>query len=594
MICKINTLIDRKILLYCGWLFLITAIYAIYLFRVFQYFDRPISPDAARVYLPFATNVLEQGLSFLFKSESIKVAPLSYLWPALFGGKAEVVKCVNIIAGIFMIAFTYGIARRLHSHVAGLVAALLFARSPLLIHWVPTALSEPPFFLFTLIWLWSLGEIIHGKKWAIPIFSVALCLSILSRSVWLYPSIIFLFSTWAWILYRPTSRKIAQNLSIALSLGLIIPALIILKNLILYNLPSIAAGTGAALFYGANIMTNGFEPPLLGLNYENGRGLLSAVGGREHTSVAIQFLKERSMFELWNWYLTKISWNTLFTTLDTSIKISVWRVIEITMATICVWHGIKKRQLFASLLGIAVVLQLLQTAVVLYNPRYSAGNIDLALIPMAAVGIMLSLNIRVGLLGNRVGRDVNINIFNLYGYGISAVVIASILVVALYHRNVPIINLPSNIPVSVLFTKSNILMNVEVQTSEIYENYRKYYVKIDVPKQIMPSGSSNTLWEIDMLISSPIEKRGCNMASLNYISDQHPFEEERKVDFNVYDDGIAHRYFLGTAFKNSHLFPVESGELVIKLDCLSTASIVVNKVSLISPHFIDAYFKKNI
>lgn len=574
-------------LIQCGLLALVAAAYY---FRVQRYFDRTVTPDAADFYLPMAKSFIEQGLSFLLQPESIQVPPVSYIWPALFGGEFSTVRYANSVAGIFMVALTYGIGRRLHSHAAGIVAALLFSISPLLISRIPTALAEPPFFLFTLIWFWSLGEVISGKKWAIPISALALTLSVLTRTVWLYPAILFLFfiATWMWL--KPNEKKPLVYLSIALASGLVVPILVIIKNGMLFGVPSISLGSGGALFYGTNLMTNGFEPPMLGLQYESGQNaLFSIVGNREHAAVAVQFLKERSLLELWDWYLTKITWVTFFTTLEAPLKQSVVRVTELALTSVCLWHAIKKGRLFAALIGTAIVLQIFQTAIVLYNIRYSVGGLELLLIPMAAVGIVLSLNVPIGLVKDGLVHGDYKKTFMLYRYGIASFAITSILVAGLYTRTVPVINLPPNVPVSILFSIDHVQMNQRLPPLTERTEYREYYIELDVPRQFMLPGSINALWAIEMA-----RTKGCKEASLDFMSDEYPKITKREVGFNVHDDNSMHTYFLGTAFENTHLFPSKSGGLILKIDCPSSASILVNKVSLIIPHFIDAYFKSDL
>jgi hypothetical protein len=585
----LNSLRYRKIPMHWGWLIVFILIY---FFRAFKLFDNPIAPDAALVYLPYAKNVLEQGMSFLLKPESIMVSPVSYLWPALFGGGLTVVKYANLVAGMFMVMFAYGIGRRLHSRPAGLIAAFLFAMSPFLVSWIPTALSEPPFFLFTLIWFWCLGEIISGKKWAIPVAAIALSLSILTRSVWLYPSILFLILIYVWIFYNPKNRENATNLAVALSLGLVLPVLVIIKNIIFFDLPSIDTGAGNALFYGANIMTNGFEPPLLGLAYENGVTPDIFLYNKEHATVAMQFFKERSWFELLDWYITKITWVTFFTTLEASIKDSVWRAVEVAMTVTGIWWGIRQKNILLLLMGVGVILQIFQTAFVLYNIRYSTDNLELLLIPMAAVGIALSFNIEKEKIinGESVGYKEKFLIRNKYG--IAGAAIAITLFVLLYFRAVPTINLPSHIPVSILFESKDPLRAGHASFSGKSKRANEYNVELSVPKQVLPPGVGNALWEIRMAIL-PVAGSICEKSSVSLNALQNPPSKIRTVNFNVHDDGLFHTYLIGTANSNAGLFPIEPSSLHLKFYCQSNVRVVVENISLVAPHFIETYFKND-
>jgi len=567
------------------------AIIVLYLYRGIGYLDRPTAIDVLNVYLPFANKVLEQGLGFLLQPESIIVSPLSYLWPAILGGELSVIKYVNLSVGVLMVLLTYGIGRQLHSRLVGLIAAFLFAKSPFLISWIPTALSEPPFFLFTLTWIWALGEVLTGRKNFIPIAAIALSLSILTRAVWLYPSIVFLLVILCLSCFKISTRQTMLNLSVALGLGLILPILVILKNLIFFGLPSIDSGSGGALFYGTNLMTNGFEPPLLGLAYEGGAtDFHSVIGNREHAAVAIKFLKERSLFELLDWYLTKLSWVTFFTPIEASIKSSLWRVFELSMAITATYWGIKQKKIFVLLLCAGIALQIFQTAFVLYNIRYSTDSLELLLIPLAAVGVYLSLN-----FGEKVIKDGNqpyfLHILRFPNkFTLISIILMSVLCLTLHFRTLPIITLPPKIPTSILFQSSDFSRVLRTSFLDQDQRLLEHNVILATPNQVLPRGAHNALWEIKMTLS-PSSGGVCSNALISFDSEDSPDLKVEIVDFPVYSDGLPHTYLLGTAGKNASLFPLESGRLIMKVNCESDVSVLVDQMSLVVPHFIDYFFK---
>lgn len=570
---------------------LMIAIILVYLYRVTKHFDVPIATDAALVYLPYAKIILAQGFGFLLQPESTIVSPIAYLWPALFGGNIVVVKYVNLIAGILMLMLTYGIGKQLHSNVAGFVAAFLFAASPFLISRIPTALSEPPFFLFTLIWFWSLGEIFAGKKWAIIIAAIALNLSILTRGIWFYPAILFLVITVCWGLLKIVDKTITIRLALALALGLVFPILAIIKNIIFFGLPAIDAGGGGALFFGTNLMTNGFEAPLLGLTYEYGLNPDIIQRNSDHALVALQFLRERSFFGFFDWYFTKISWITLFTTLDAPIKYSVLRAVELAMAAIGFLWGIRQKNALILIMGLGVFIQIFQTAFALYNIRYSTDNLELLLIPLAALGFVLILSLEKENINKIENNKKPIFSLNLTSLRVVGLILLLTLLILINLRLTPVINLPSHVPISVLYENKNLL---KIDSNLFINEIRKttdYSVDINVPKLILPEGSMNALWEINMSI---LPKAGdqCDRASLNYISDLSSNIDSRAVSFKIYDNGQMHKYLLGTANSNASLFPFVPGKLVLKFNCQTDVIIKIEKISLIVPHFIKTYFKK--
>ena len=605
-----------------GWLFVAILIF---LCQTMWHFNKPTAPDVVQIYLPLAKKFLAQGISFFLQPESIIALPVSYLWPSLFGGDIVAIKSANVFCGVLMILLTYGIGQQLHSRIAGLIAAFLFAVSPLIVRWIPTALSEPPFYLFTLIWLWGMGEVIAGKKWAIPIASIALSMSILTRAIWFYPSIVILFFVSLLFIFKFTARTTTCYTTVALALGLVIPILVIIKNIVLFGVPTIESGSGGALFLGTNILTNGFEPPLLGLTYETGNiGFKNAIGNQEHARVAMQFLKERSVFDLFDWFLTKISWATLFTTLEAPIFVSVWRAIELAIAFAGLWWGIKQKNFFVLFIGSGIVLQILQTAFPSYNIRYSIDGIELLLIPLVAVGIAASLNITVN---EKSTSKSKMHFYRRHQHAIVAVSITAVLFLALYFRSVPTINLPSHIPVSVLYKNEDI---VQINQSLALDDDKKIFslqAVLNVPKQALPSGTRSAIWEIKMAVL-PSSGGSCIKSSASFHSnnslqsarlDNHePSEnntslkevshwltfvkswfkstqnrstETGEVYFNVYNDSIAHTYLLGSAVSGAELFPTEAGKLTLKFDCSPDVQIILERVSLVAPHFIETYFK---
>ncbi len=571
---------------------LIFIIFIYFCNALLTFFYSPIALDAANVYLPFAKKILDEGIGFLFSQESIVTSPISFLWPALFGGEHHIVKFANLIAGVFMVLLVYGIGRRLYSRSSGLIAAGLFAASPLMCQWIPTSLSEPPFFLFTLLWFWGLLEINAGKQWAIPVAALALSASILTRGVWLYPAIIFIILLLAFYIFKLGAAKKTGHLLIACISGLVLPLLFIVKNFVLFGLPAIDTGSGGALFFGTHLLTNGFEPLPLGLSYEHGSNMRTVVGSGQHAAVAMEFLNSRSISELLHWYLTKISWVTLFSVTDKPIAVSIWRCVELAGAiTAFVW-ALKQRYFLVIVLAAGVVLQILQTALVLYNIRYSIDNLELLLIPLASVGIALAFNrpyeSRMGIAGD-FGPKYGY-IFNQYA--IQLIAIATMLFLVSYLRPAPAIHLPAHIPVSVLFesNETKVIKSAASAGSLPSDSPSSVSLQWYVPAQVLPSGTSNALWKITLSVASNTGR--CHKASLSFATLLAPHDESTAVRFPVHGDGQSYTYLLGTAVMNAHLFPMDSGKLTLALDCDNDAKITVKNIALVAPHIIETYFGK--
>lgn len=568
----------------------------LYIHRALEYLPRPIATDAALVYLPYAKRLLADGISFLMRPESVYVPPVTYMWPALFGGEAEAVKIANLIAGIVMIFICYGIGKRAHSPLAGIVAALLFVNSPMLVSWIPTPLSEPPFYLFTLIWIWGICEVMGGNRWAISVAIAGLALSILTRSVWLYPSILLIFIFAGLSLWRTESRKTYRRLALIQILGVLPSIIVIFKNLVLFGLPAIDTGTGGALYYGANIVTGGFEPPLLGLDYEDGGDSRSLVGNRAHALVAMQFFSERSWSEIVGWYLQKLSWITLFTKLEAPMSWSVWRILELSFLAIALRWAIKQKQLITLLLAGGVVLQILQTGFVLYNIRYSIDNVELLLVPLAAIGVVVIADslwtdvnaVRLAKLPCQLGTTMEGVRYLALG-----VTVFLVLFVALSLRPLPTINVPPQVPVLKLFEygdESRYANLPQVNSSEVGATF----IQFKVPELTMPTGATNAIWQFNISIKGD-PGDGCKKASVNYseASKIGSSVDSKPIYFGVVGDGVGRNYYIGTAYRNATLFPSKTGFVTLAIDCPMGSTIRLNNAALIVPKIAEHYFMRN-
>ena len=582
---------------------LLSIIILFYIYRTLFYLDNnSLTPDAITTYLPFAQKVINQGFSFFSTAESLNASPLSYLWVALFQADVSLVRYVNLILGIFMVILIYKLGRQLHSSAVGLVAAFLFARSQLLIPWIPTLLSEPTFYFFTLLWFWAIGEVIANKRWAIPVAATALTLSILARSIWFYPALIFIFLSTIWFFISQSNRELAKRIVIANSIGLILPVSFIIKNYIVFSAPVIAFGSGFALYAGTNLMTSGFEPYYLGTGYGGSLDHLSLIGDREHSLVALEFLKDRSVIDLISWFLQKLQWTLFFSPLDIPYVVSLWRTLEISFATIAICWGINKNSLFVKVLTIGFLIQLFQTAFALYNTRYSADNLEFLLILLSAVGIVISFS---GIYGtilsflNMILKKSSVKILpNTYPnvkYGVGGLLLFLILIIYLGFRTVPILHLPNHIPVTTLFKLTSPIIKDSTLFFNDSELDEKKFTQIDtiihIKSKIVPNEPDYPVWTIKMSLSS--RNNGlCKNASLNFYSVNGL--KSSAIYFDVKNDGSMNIYNIGAGGFQKHLFPETNGKIVLSVYCTKDVNILVNQVSLVVPHMVEYYWSRII
>lgn len=376
----------------------LVMIICMYLYKSIRYFRSPFfSPDAENYYLPFARKLIDIGPSFIFEKNSLVISPGTYIWPALFGGNATIIRPANLILGVFMILLIVDIGRLLYSKLTGLISGFLFAISPIVIVWIPSLLSEPPFIFFTLLFIWSMIKISQKQTSYIFLCAFSLSSSILIRPVWLYPSILLLLTAPMvfFFLIEVESKIVLKNILLTIALGLVLPVSFIFHNQINYQLPALATGSGNAIFLGTNIFTGGYEPPIINLNYNVGKFFPTEFNkydfiefDKKLISVSKEMLKQMPIKDFFYWAVSKLSWFSFFSPLDASFKTSILRMLEFSLSLTGFIWSIREKKFAIMTLGFAYILQTGQAIPALYNIRYSAGNLEPILILLTPIGLI--------------------------------------------------------------------------------------------------------------------------------------------------------------------------------------------------------------
>jgi len=568
----------------------------VYLVAAIPHLNSDPTADILVTYLPFAKAFVERGIELFVDPDYVFVTPGPYLWIALFGADVGNVEVANLVAGVPMIILIYALTSQLHSRTAGIISAMLFSVFPYFHLWIPTALSEAPFYLFTLLWFWALERTLSCCKWAIFVSAFALTISIFMRAVWFYPAILFLVVGVLSVLFN-IKFGVNRYVLYSLALGLFIPIVFLIKNLFVFGLPTLDTNSSGVLFYGTHIMANGMEPPYLGMSYES-ISFRDITGYKAVSAAAIQFLKDRTLTELGSWYIGKIFWVIFL--VQTPLLIMVWRLIEWTFVIVSLIWAIRYRKTFILIIGMGIVLQILQTSVALYNQRYSIDNLELLLIPLTSIGVALSFSGRFRQRGNPYGVNA---------YGWIAVMVFPILLLMECFSRIPAIRLPAAIPVSTIYTIP--FSELQVDATPIQHDDKVLFrIKAHVPKQASPKGVANPLWRINMILTYP-GWRGCQPASASYsaghsvpivlkggpslkdlllLSRRNRSAKYGEIAFDVLNDGTNRSYFLGTRDVQVPLFPAVEGILNIKFECPSGTSIEVGGISLIAPRLRQRYF----
>jgi 4-amino-4-deoxy-L-arabinose transferase-like glycosyltransferase len=100
--------------------------------------------DAQTFYLPSAKQLLQEGLAYFRREQSVGSPPLAYIYPALLGANAKAVMICNIVLSCILQLLIFRCVQLLYSSLAGIIAAYLLALHPGISELIPTVLTEPP------------------------------------------------------------------------------------------------------------------------------------------------------------------------------------------------------------------------------------------------------------------------------------------------------------------------------------------------------------------------------------------------------------------------------------------------------------------
>jgi hypothetical protein len=359
---------------------------------------RPISPDGAQSYLPMARRLLAEGFAFLQRPESIGVAPFAYAYPALLGAQEIAIRWTNVALFGVAIVLVFFAGRVAHSNRAGLFAAALLAASPPIHPYIADVLTEPPYIFLTAAWIASIASVVRGRFVAGTVCGgIALALAVFTRPAAMYLPIV-MGALFLWLAWRSKAgeRRIDAAIAAMHALALAIVGLYIARNAVAFGYPSVATGSGSALFFGVNTMVDGFDPMYYGLSFDEGsvtRGVshLSIAGDRLLRGVALEELRDTSwpvLIEMW----AKKGWMFLFVSSgEDGLNVPLlraWRTAMVILAFAGVAWRPRSRLVIAAA-AMAAYMWVVHLPV-LYNHRYSVA-IDLPLAFLAAVGLAESM-----------------------------------------------------------------------------------------------------------------------------------------------------------------------------------------------------------
>ncbi len=397
-------------------------------YEIAKRFNYPIANDAQYVYLPAAKAFLEQGWSYLLTPESYRVVPLAYLWPSLWGAEPSWIRIANGGLWAGCVYFLWQLGCLLGGYRAGVMAVVLLAAHPELLHHFPTEMTEPIFLFGLLGWMYVMAQMLIGGRSAGSMVSLGafmLSLTLLSRPVLQLLAPALLGLCLAFLLYwrfvreeaaAPQHQRVLVAISLSLALGLALPLALVIKNGVVFGLWGLGTGSGTGLYLGTHPLFQGAEPSFLGFDYDVTTLAALTTGSGDHLSLAadritrnaaLWQIQAMSLPEALSFYSRKLWWwlahhPAHFAEAGGSLR--KWRFFELLLLSASiVWlalgwlrprsdarplkNATTPMQLaFGGFLLAMFLAMLIQLLPILYNSRYSAALLDPWLIPLAAFG----------------------------------------------------------------------------------------------------------------------------------------------------------------------------------------------------------------
>ena len=252
------------------------------LIRVFPAADLPLNSDAYWTYLPNARKLLADPWGFLSTDPaSYHVAPLGYMWPALWGADPARVQLANCLLYLLCLLMLWRCATRLGGLWAGVVATALMAHHPVLAESIPQVLTESIYLFGLLLLLLGATEYSLGaprRRLWLAMAAAGLSITLLSRPVLqiMALGLLLLCSLLTLLLRRAGPGAAAERaraiftpaLSLALCAALLLPLATVVKNGVYFQLWGMGTGAGAGLSYGLSPYKLGQEPVYGGFAYD--------------------------------------------------------------------------------------------------------------------------------------------------------------------------------------------------------------------------------------------------------------------------------------------------------------------------------------
>ena len=591
-------------------------------------FDQGIHVDAQQVYLPAAHAFLEQGWAFLLTTDSFRVVPLAYLWPAIWGVDPDWIRMANGGLWVGCVFFLWQIARWLGGYCAGVVAMLLWGFHPELPRYFATELTEPIFLFGLFGWMHAMAQIVVRSRTTTGVAlqgALMLTVTLLSRPVLqlVAPAGLLLCLTflgyWTFVPSRagtPEHQRMVKCISWSLAIGLLLPLALVLKNGVVFGLWGLGTGSGTGLYLGTHPLFQGAEPPFLGFDYDvnalatlkTGNGdHLSLAADRAARAAALWQIQSMSLPEAAAFFARKLWWWLAHHPAQMDVfggglrKVRLFELFTVATCTVCFvyrWFhpqprpsgntshhpaGVAPASLaFAAFLLGGFVLMLVQLIPILYNSRYSSALLDPWLIPLAAFSgayltatVQLSGTLKKGCWSIAILARSDTSLLPVLA-ATTVIAITAITTYNLTSRRESTIVDPHQMGKTV--ERLSITSGDNIQTYGMTAQGARKWVTTESPavlhvrlnpgdlERITAAQPFNALWETEVALNREDDKR-CKTAEASYQTADGSILQpryKRPLLMPLQTDGLFHRL---VHHANSELRPRIAGSLRIVLHC---------------------------
>jgi hypothetical protein len=255
------------------------------LIRLFHPPEAELNSDAFWTYLPNARSFLGHPWTYLTtEPSSLYVAPLGYIWPALWGANPALTQLANCVLFLLSIVLMWRLTTRLGGLIAGLSATILLTTHPDVLSYIPQVLTESLYLFGFLLFVTASTEYLLAPQrqfaW-LTLASLGLSITLLSRPVLQLFTLAAFFLVGSVIIFRHLRQDVfpkrgknslifRYSTLIALSAALALPAATLIKNGIYFQFWGISSGAGAGIYYGVSPFKMGIEPLYGGFEYDAG------------------------------------------------------------------------------------------------------------------------------------------------------------------------------------------------------------------------------------------------------------------------------------------------------------------------------------